>query len=467
MAMLASGAHAASGKPVVEVTTGRLEGLMEPAPGSDRAVAVFKGIPYAAAPVGELRWKAPEPPKRWHGIRDASAGGPPCIQPEYDASKEFLPWTREFGSPGARSEDCLSLNVWTPQAERAARLPVLVFIHGGAFLNGSGLVSLYDGAPLASKGIVVVTLNYRLGVLGFLVHPDLAKESPHGVSGNYGMLDQIAALKWVQQNIEAFGGDPQRVTIAGQSAGAVATYLLVASPQTKGLFRGAIVNSGPGALRSFGAMGVRDFAMPLARGEATGRAFFELHAAKTIAELRRLTPKQLSAGTAARTTQAGLLFKPVVDGWFLPDPPDVLIAAGKHQDVPMIVGMNADEGSSFAGYDAQRALASRTMELIDMDRALAERAASSRSPVYAYYFARGIPWPAHTEFGAFHSAELPYAFDTLSKLDRPWTDRDRALADEYATYWANFVATGEPSAPGTAPWPAYRPGSFLVKILGW
>lgn len=458
---------AASEAPIVEIATGRLSGVTLAAAGDGRPVSVFKGIPYAAPPVGSLRWRSPKPPRPWQGVRDASNGGPACIQPEFDASKEFLPWTREFASPGPRSEDCLSLNIWTPQPGRAAKLPVLIYIHGGAFLNGSGLVSIYDGAALATKGIVVVSINYRLGVLGFLVHPDLAKESPHGSSGNYGLLDQVAALRWVQQNIDAFGGDPQRVTIAGQSAGAVATYLLVASPQTRGLFRAAIVNSGPGALNSFGVSDVRALAMPRAAGEATGHEFFELQGVRSIAELRRLSPARLRAGTAARTTQAGLLFKPVVDGWLLPLPPDELIAAGRHQDVPLIIGMNADEGSSAAGYGPQRVLAARATELIGMDRALAARAATSRTPVYAYYFARGIPWPEHPEFGAFHSSELPYAFNNLAKLDRPWAARDRALAEEYSSYWVRFVTTGVPAGPGLRPWPAYEPGSLLVQILGW
>lgn len=242
----------AAGPVAVTVSGGRLAGVS----GRDAAVRVFKGVPYAAPPVGPRRWKAPEPATPWTGVRSADRFAPACMQ---TVAGSRLPWTEEFMHQGAVDEDCLYLNVWAPAA-RGVRRPVFVYFYGGGFNEGSGSVPIYDGEALATKGLVVVTVNYRVGVFGFLAHPELAAESPRAASGNYGLLDQVEALRWIQQNAAAFGGDPGNVTIAGQSAGAMSVYMLTASPRTRGLFHRAIVQSGPGALASFGVPSARGLA---------------------------------------------------------------------------------------------------------------------------------------------------------------------------------------------------------------
>ncbi len=469
-------------------------GLLTGVTGSDSAVKVYKGVPYAAPPVGDRRWRPPEPVRSWDGVRQADSFAPGCVQ---HVAGSRPPWTEEFMHQGGVSEDCLYLNVWTAAADGAAPSPVLIYIHGGGFGEGSGSVAVYDGERLALKGLVVVTINYRLGVLGFLAHPELTAESAHGASGNYGLLDQVASLEWVKGNIAAFGGDPDNVTIAGQSAGAISVYLLTASPLAAGLFHRAIVQSGPGGLASFGLSSTRTMAVPLAEAEARGVELAAARGAASLRELRAMPVDSLTAAPGAPSVRLG----PVIDGYFLPNDIATIYARSEQNDVPLLTGFNADEASAFPGYgtatveqfrttarrrygdsadtflslypastdeDAGIAQMSsqRDAAAVALGLLAAERASTSETDAYLYYFERAIPWPEHPEFGAFHTAEVPYVFNNLESLDRPWEQVDRDLADAVATYWANFAATGDPNGYGLPIWPAYGAAPGALMVLG-
>ena len=460
-------------------------GLLTGMSGSDPAVQVYKGIPYAAPPVGALRWHAPQPPPPWEGVRKADTFAPGCIQ---QVAGSRPPWTEEFMHQGSISEDCLYLNVWTAAKDAGERRPVLVYIHGGGFSEGSGSVAVYDGEKLAKKGLVVVTVNYRLGALGFLAHPELTAESGDNASGNFGLLDQVAALQWMKQNIAAFGGDPNNVTIAGQSAGAIAVYLLTVAPPAGSLFHRAIVQSGPGGLASFGLSSTRTLVRPLSEAEADGAEFAEIRGASSFQELRAMPISDLTAAPA--TDSPPMRFGPVIDGYFLPDSVPAIYTQGTQHDVPMLMGFNADEPSAFPGYgkatvesfretaresygesaetflalypaatDAEAGHAQKTSQrdlaAVALEQLAAERAHTAKTDLYLYYFERGIPWPERPEFGAFHTAEAPYFFNNLRMLDRPWEPMDRQLADMMSSYWANFAASGNPNGAGLPEWPAY------------
>jgi para-nitrobenzyl esterase len=442
---------------VVTTQSGRLQGVAADAAGG---VAVYRGIPYAAPPVGALRWREPQPPSAWSGIRQASTDAPGCMQ---IVAPNRLPWTAEFMHHGPVSEDCLYLNLWTPAHAATDRLAVLVFIYGGGFTEGSVSVPLYDGTALARRNLIVVTINYRLGAFGFLAHPALTQESAHHASGNYGLMDQVAALRWVQANIAAFGGDPTRVTISGQSAGAMSAYLLTVAPTAQGLFQRAIIESGPGALASFGMPTAKALTTTFAEAQMAGAEFAKSLGATTADELRSLKADTLLAPPAGGKP---VRFGPVVDGWFLPTDADSAYAAHAQNDVPVLIGMMADEPSAFPGYDAARAKATRAQGLHALDELLAARARNSARSAYAYYFEHSIPWPDHPQFGAFHSGELPYVFDDLAKLDRPWTTADHELAVSVSSYWAAFAASGVPRSKVLPAWPAYRPGSLKFMVFG-
>jgi para-nitrobenzyl esterase len=475
----------------IQVESGLLSGMA----GADPGLRVYKGIPYAAPPLGDLRWRGPQAPRPWDGVRRADRFSDGCVQ---QLAGSRPPWTEGFMHQGDVSEDCLYLNVWTAAATPGARRPVLVYIHGGGFGEGSGSIAVYDGEALAKKGLVVVTINYRLGVLGFLAHPELTAESQHHASGDYGMLDQVAALQWVRRNIAAFGGDPDNVTIAGQSAGAMSVYLLTASPLAAGLFQRAIVESGPGGLAGFGLGSTRQLAGSLAEAEASATAFASSKGAASIEDLRAMPVEELTPTPGGGAT---IRFGPVIDGYFLPNDVAATYAAGGENDVPMLTGFNADEASAFPGYGtmtvegfrrmaharygesaeaflslypvnsdeaagaAQKA-SLRDAAAVGLQQVAAERATTAKTNAYLYYFERGIPWPAHPEYGAFHTGEVPYVFDNLDVLDRPWTDVDRKLAEAVSSYWVNFATRGDPNGDDLPAWPTYSSAPESVMVLG-
>lgn len=447
----------------VRVETGLVQGV------TNGSITAFKGIPYATPPIGNLRWREPRPAADWKGVRDATNFSAACFQAKSGA---FGPWSAEFiahdAMEGGSSEDCLYLNVWTAAAKSGEKRPVLVWIYGGGFTSGSGDVPIYDGAGLAAKGVVMVTFNYRVGLLGFLAHPELDRESAHRASGNYALLDMIAAVQWVRRNIAAFGGDPGNVTIAGQSAGAFAVNYLMASPLAKGLFERAIAESG-GAFAQ---------AQPLDRAESA--------AAKlgTLAELRA------KPADAFLRPPNGYRPGPVIDGYVLPEDVAAIYAAGRQNDVPLLTGWNADDGVAFgpmptaeafrenarrtygaledeflkafpAGSDAE---AAHSQHALTRDQLFAwqgrtwarAQAKTGQSKIFLYYFDRTAPGTAaQTRYGAFHSGEIAYALNTFHRWNRPWTNGDRKLSEEMSTYWVNFAKTGNPNGPGLPPWPAY------------
>lgn len=469
--------------PRVTVTQGTLAGR------PDGMVNAFLGIPYAAAPVGDLRLKAPQAAPSWNGERDATEFGASCMQALLPEGR--APWTPEYMVQNRTSEDCLSLNVWTP-ALADARKPVLVWFHGGGFNEGAGSVPIYNGASLAGRNIVVVTVNYRLGALGFMAHPQITQEAQASgyPASNFGLQDQIAALKWVQKNIELLGGDPGNVTIAGQSAGAVAVHTLVSSPLAKGLFVRAIAQSGLPTILPMVA---------LSEAEKQGKAFADGKGAKTLAQLRALPAEAFIQIAAA---PGGMRFGPSVDGTLLPASPSALLEKGIFNDVAMLVGQTADEASAFPGYgngdkdayDAflmrsfgRKALAfqsfypaatetdrAQSMKQATRDRGLAMidiwaeiRAAKGKSPIFAYYFTQTEPGDGAATFGAFHSSEIPYAFGTLDAApERNFSLADRELSLKMSSYWVNFVKSGNPNGEGLVNWPAVTRSSVPALAFG-
>jgi para-nitrobenzyl esterase len=465
----------------VRVESGLLSGVS----GTDSSVTVFKGVPFAAPPVGDLRWRAPHAPERWQGVRKASQFGANCVQEIRDT---FGPWTYEYQPHGQISEDCLFLNIWTPARAAKDRLPVLVYIPGGAFTGGSGSVAVYDGESLAKRGIVMVTINYRVGVFGFFAHPELTKESEQGSSGNYGLLDQLAALQWVKRNIAAFGGDPKQVTIMGQSAGASSVHYLTASPLAKGLFVRAIADSGSSLHIGPG--------MKLRQAEQSGVRFAELQGAHSLQELRALPMSTLMNPAKDSPT-----FRPIVDGWFLPDSVEEIFAQSRQNDVPTLTGFTLDEGSSSdsygklpadqfrkavsqqAGHLADRLLtlyptstpeevslsqkqSARDSTLVGMHLWATRRARVSHTKTYTYLFTHPTPGPTQERYGVFHSSELPYVFDNLKQSDHPWTPQDHQITQKLSAYWVNFIKTGDPNGTGLPEWPAFNPENTTIMELG-
>ena len=413
----------------------RVEGGLVSTSLDDNGVRVYKGIPYAAPPVGEFRWKAPQSVRPWTGVRDSTRPGAACVQlsrnPDTAARLALNPLENQ-------SEDCLYLNVWAPPARRDG-LPVMVWIHGGAFQYGSGVQYTPDGGALARKGAVVVTINYRLGALGFLAHPELTAESPHDASGNYGLLDQIAALQWVQRNIAAFGGDSRRVTVFGYSSGGWSIATLTASPLAKGLFHRAIAESG-------GRFGEQ---RSLSDAEAAGLAFARDVGAASLKELRALPAEKTLLtplfGTAAPNGPgSGFLAAETVDGWLLMQEVREVFAQGKQHSVPVISGSNADEGLG------------ATREAREWARAIAS---AGRVQAFQYYFSHVPPHPMSATLGAYHGGEIPYVFNHLEQHRWPFTPVDRSLAEAMSSYWVNFAATGNPNGPGLPRWEPYDLGS--------
>jgi para-nitrobenzyl esterase len=486
-----------AGADLVQTSSGTLEG-------TGRPVREFKGIPFAQPPVGSLRWTAPQPVAAWTGVRQAKAFGPRCMQQPI------------FGDMGFRSngmsEDCLYLNVWTPAKSSGEKLPVMVYFFGGGFMAGDGSEPRYDGGSMAAKGIVAVTVNYRLGVFGFLAHPELTRESPHHASGNYALLDQNAALQWVHRNIAAFGGDPGRVTIAGESAGSIAVSAQMASPLSKDLIAGAIGESGSilGALAP----------VSLAKGEEDGVKFAAAAGKPDIASLRAMGADQILEIAGKR---GGPRFSPVIDGYFFPEWPAAIFASGKQAHVPLLAGWNSEEmnARSVLGQDeatpgnlekaihrlygehgaevAKEYTAATNEEARDLATELASArfialstwkwidlaAATGGQPVYRYFYSRprpamtpqmgnataglaggvvkgGAPAARPTPRGAVHSAEIEYALGNLeSNKVYAWSPDDYKVSSTMEQYFANFIKTGNPNGPGLSPWPAATSGEFL------
>jgi para-nitrobenzyl esterase len=428
--------------PRVTIDTGTLEGIADSTPG----VIVFRGIPYAAPPVGALRWQPPRAPAHWSGVRSAATLGHNCIQ--HQPYSDIDPFTAGI------SEDCLYLNVYTNSLDtRAARRPVMVWIHGGGFFAGFGGEERHNGARLAQKGAVVVTINYRLGAFGFLAHPALAAESPHHAAGNYGLLDQIAALEWVKRNIARFGGDPSRVTIFGESAGGMSVGSLIASPLAKGLFQRAILESGTGV-----GIGVsrRDTANAngLRLAESLGVHGVGDDAAK---RLRALSADTILAASVHLGQPGEPHFWPVVDGWVLPHAADSTFASGAANLVPTIVGSNRDEGDEWMGAPT---------------RSFARFISARGAPTYMYIFSRVGDDSANRKRGAYHSAEITFVFGRPHPLQASAgsTPYDSTVAEAMSDYWVAFATSGNPNGPPTAGkwpnWPRYSAATDALLEIG-
>ena len=489
----------------VKTANGILESTAAPKDG----VRSFKGIPFAQPPVGDLRWREPQPVKKWSGVRNADQFGPACMQ-RLSPGADY--WLRGNGM----SEDCLYLNVWTPAKTGKEKLPVLVYIFGGGFQNGDGSEPRYDGENMARHGMVAVSVNYRTNIFGFFVHPELTKESPHHAAGNYGLLDQVAALKWVQRNIAAFGGDPKRVTIAGESAGSISVSALMASPLSRNLIAGAIGESGA-AISSLPPQ-------PLPEAEQNGVKFAAAAGANTLAALRAMTAEQIQ--DAAAKAQ-GVRFSTAMDGYFLAKSLTAIFEAGEQAKVPLLAGSNTQEQparsvlgaggptpetlanaiAKFYGDKAGPVLKAYAATTTDEVYEAAAHLASARfisygtwkwselqmktggKPVYRYLYARprpaylgmpGQPAPAvpaagrggntaagvpsgpgaeqpPAPRGAAHSAEIQYAMGNLDLDTRyAWEPADYEVSKTIQAYFVNFIKTGNPNGPGLPNWPAYR-----------
>ena len=466
-------ASAAIAAPVVQTHDGAVRGA------SDGPVFVYRGLPFAAPPVGPLRWRAPEPATPWQGVRDATHFGASCEQPRR-ASGTVIPWTAEYLASPPFSEDCLYLNVWTPSPHPVHALPALVWIYGGGFSEGSGAVPIYRGADLARHGIVVVTINYRLGVFGFLADPLLDAEQ--GSSGEYGMLDQVAALRWVKANIASFGGDPAQVTIEGQSAGAISVHHLLAAPSSKGLFARAIAESNSWADTRL---------LPKVSAEAMGQTLAALAGAHGLAELRAVPAERLLALQTSPQLGAHARFFPVDDGAFIP------AGTAERGDVPVLLGSNHDEASAFGSswriktepayqnlldtrfaplsarfatlYPARTdAAVPATVHHLLADSATAgviawsEARGLGAAAAYGYRFTHPEPGRLAKQFGTFHSSEIAYVFGTMDVGNRPFTAEDRAISHVMQFYWLNFIRSGSPNGPGLMTWPTLSTGDFML-----
>ena len=478
---LMSNATAAPG-PQVNAPAGAVRGT------TDGSIRVFKGIPYAQPPVGPLRWKAPLPLARWAGVREATEFGPACFQPPPRLSNIYA------AKPMPLSEDCLTLNVWTPA--RARNAPVFFWIYGGALQSGASREPMYDGKRLAERGVVVVSINYRLGVLGWLAHPELSAESSQGISGNYGLLDQIRALTWVKENIAAFGGDPANVTIAGESAGALSVMYLMASPLARGLFAKGIAQSA--YMISTPSLKTAVHGAPSA--EQAGVALMKQLKATDLAAMRAIPGEQITAAAA------GFGYGPwgAVDGHVLPDQLVNVFDQGKQARVPLLAGFNSGEirsltplappvPASAAVYestirDRYGDLADAFLKLYPSDtlkesifattrdalygwtaERLVRKQAASGVPAYLYLWDHGYPAADTAGLHAFHASELPYVFGTFEGTPPLWpknahTPEEDALVAAMGDYWTSFARTGRPQAKNAPDWPAYAPGAHYMHF---
>jgi para-nitrobenzyl esterase len=464
---------------IVKTDAGTVSGIQQ------GDLRVFTGIPFAAPPTGELQWRPPAPVQPWDGVKETKVYSPACPQPT--AADPAL----------NMSEDCLYLNVWTPAKTNGEKLPVMVFFYGGAFGKIAGSMPLYNGTPLAEKGVVVVTTNYRVGALGFLSHPELDRESPHNVSGNYGLLDQIAAMQWVQKNIDKFGGDPSRVTIFGQSAGGESILIHLASPQSKGLYQQAIVESG-----TFWTNGAEIDAL---NSKADAGQLGETYAQSlgysgpgAVAGLRKLPYQALTNATpwpAAPFEMVNMRhFEPTIDGWLIPDSPDTLFRLHQVNPVPLIIGTNADDGKTLAaganmtvpayqsfirnrfGKDAETVLAkypaNSTAEVqlrleqimtdydfTDAAKFVAGSMSDLNQSTYRYQYTYVLPG---ANLGAFHGSETILIFKVLPKMD-PVTG---SVSDNLVDLWTRFAITGDPNGGMNVTWPKYTRATGQYLDIG-
>ena len=458
-----------------KVTGGVVSGAIE------NGIAVFKGIPFAAPPVGDRRWQAPAPVTPWTGVKKADAFANACMQPP-----------NSQGNTAPVSEDCLYLNVWTPAKSATAKIPVIVWIHGGGFTGGSTSISMYNGAGFAKKGVILVSLAYRLGPFGFMSHPELSRESGHG-SGAYGILDLVAGLQWVKANISAFGGDPGNVTIFGHSAGSAAVTFLAASPLSKGLFHRVIAMSGASfAPLQTSAQGGFGMSIPsLTMAETTGSAFISKLGVKSIADARKLSADAVQAATGG-----GLTFRPVADGYVVSNDLFNLFEQGKFNDTPVLLGHTSDETSAFGGAssvtpaafekqireqfgaqaeailkayphttDAEAVKAARhvrndTSFGWNMWTWAREESKQGKGKVFSYYYNNHGPQAE----GSGHGSDVPFAFQTLAGRRTP-SPQDLALSDMISSYYVNFATTGDPNGKGLPPWPAFTGQNQQVMVF--
>lgn len=501
-AVLSIGATAAVAEPLARARTA--QGEVSSAPAARPGVVAFKALPYAAPPVGDLRWRPPQPPAAWSGVRPGERYPAMCMQPVMSlpappGAKDFSGYFLPVAADGM-SEDCLYLNVFTPAETTAARLPVMVYVHGGGFRTGAGNTPIQDPSRLAAKGLVVVTVNYRLGGLGFLNHPDLRREGG-GSSGDYGLLDQVEALKWVQANVAAFGGDPGKVTIFGGSAGSMSVSLLAASPMARGLFHRVIAQSGT----AFGGRALQ----ARAPAEVAGAKLFQALGVNELSQARALPAEAILKGEVA----ASFGGRPSLGGAFMPETPAAIYAAGRQNPVDFIVGWNAHEdtilarelpgGGTAAGFKAyvekrfgaaapqvlkdypatDDATARSSAGLFFSDEAFGAgaaewakaNAAAGKGRGYVYYFTHPAPVAAGVslfgktgpELRATHGGEMYYVYDVLDDLAWPWTRKDRALAKSMQGYWVNFAKTGDPNGRGLPGWkPVAAKGAARVMEFG-
>jgi para-nitrobenzyl esterase len=475
----------------VQVQVRTEAGVVAGTKSADGKVVIFKGIPFAAPPVGELRWKEPQPVAAWKGVRKATEFGARCMQARIYEDMVF----RDAGP----SEDCLYLNVWAPEISAKTKLPVLVWIYGGGFQAGATSEPRQDGEHLAHKGVIVVSMNYRLGIFGFFSHPGLTAESAHHASGNYGLMDQAAALKWVHENIAAFGGDPGNVTIFGESAGSFAVSALMASPLSKGLIRAAIGESGA-------FFGKTLSAEPVAESERRDAVFAESLGMKSVGQLRGVSAEKILE--AARSSKDTNRFRPNIDGYFMPATAYAIYAKGEQAHVPLMAGWNRDEGSyqHFFGSEqvnkenyaakirqlfgepapeAPKLFPGGSDEEVKSSAALLDTAdfialgtwkwlemhlQTGEAAVYRYEFDQ-VPPASERHAGeaglAYHSAEIEYVFGTLDWKKIKWRPEDYKLSEQMGTYWTNFAKTGNPNGAGLGAWPIYiRKSGYQVMHLG-
>lgn len=482
VAMFAGGLCVAQTPAPVKVEGGLIQGIVE------EGLTVYRGIPFATPPLGDLRWRAPEPAAKWDGVKQAAKFGPRCVQ--------------GMGNPAgansgpAASEDCLYLNVWTPAKSANDRVPVLVWIYGGGFNAGATSEPNYSGERLARKGVVLVSIAYRVGALGFLAHRELSVENKNHASGNYGLLDMIAGLEWVRKNIAAFGGDRRRVTIFGESAGGIAVSMLCASPLAKGLFHGAISQSGG----SFGPPRTTTFPgenlKRLAAAEHSGEAYARSAGSSSIADLRKISADKLPAGG-----RGGGMSWPIIDGWVIPDDQYKLYEAKRYNDTPILVGYNSDEGASFSpprtpeeyisgvkarygpfadrllkAYPTEPTTVPKTARDLARDAAFGWhtwiwarlQAQTGKSKAFYYYFDQHPDYPADSPragYGTPHGADVPYVFQHLNTSNPQITKQDEAISEAVATYWTNFAKRGDPNGAKLPTWPAFSDANAVVMYF--